>query len=262
MTEVTRHAPGSFSWAELATTDTKGAKAFYTALFGWSYTDGPMGPGPEDVYTRLQLGGKDVGALYPMMKEQRAEGAPPFWLPYVTVDNADEAARRTRDLGGKVCADPFDVMDYGRMGILQDPTGGTLAVWQPGTHSGAQRVGEPGAICWLELSTNDAEKAGRFYSGVFGWGLKPDPQYTEITRAGTPMGGIMPMPPEMRGVPPHWSVYFMVADCDASADKAKSLGGTVGFGPKDIEKVGRFAVIQDPQGASFCIFQPSDGVRS
>ena len=257
MTEVTRHPPGSFSWAELASTDTKAAKAFYTALFGWTFVDGPMGPGPEDIYTRLQLGGKDVGALYPMMQEQRAQGAPPFWLAYVTVANADEAAERTRDLGGKVCADPFDVMDYGRMAILQDPTGATLAVWQPGTHSGAERVGEPGAICWLELSTNDAEKAGRFYTGVFDWGLKPDPEYSEITRGGTPIGGIMTMPPEMRGVPPHWSVYFMVTSCDASADRAKSLGGAVLFGPKDIEKVGRFAVIQDPQGASFSIFQPA-----
>lgn len=257
MTEVTRHSPGSFSWAELATTDTKGAKAFYTALFGWTCTDGPMGPGPEDIYTRLQLGGKDVGALYPMMKEQRALGAPSFWLAYVTVESADAAAKKTRELGGKVCADPFDVMDYGRMAILQDPTGAMLAVWQPGTHNGAQVVGEPGAICWLELSTNDVEKAGRFYTGVLGWGLKPDPQYAEITLGGTPIGGIMSMPPEMRGVPPHWGVYFMVKGCDAAADKAKSLGGTVCFGPKDIEKVGRFAVIQDPQGASFSIFQPA-----
>jgi predicted enzyme related to lactoylglutathione lyase len=257
MTEVKRHAPGSFSWAELATTDTKAAKAFYAALFGWSYTDGPMGPGPEDVYTRLQLGGKDVGALYPMMKEQRAQGAPPFWLAYVTVDDADTAAKRTRDFGGKVCADPFDVMDYGRMAIIQDPTGATLAIWQPGTHGGAERVGEPGAICWLELSTSDVEKAGRFYACVFGWTIKPDPEYSEILRAGTPIGGIMPMAQEMRGVPPHWGIYFMVTSCDASAEKAKSLGGTVCFGPKDIEKVGRFAVVQDPQGASFSIFQPA-----
>lgn len=255
MTEVTRHPHGSFSWAELATSDTRGAKAFYTALFGWTFMDGPMGPGPDDVYTRLQLSGKDVGALYPMMKEQRAQGAPPFWLAYVTVGSADEAAKKTRDLGGKVCADPFDVMDYGRMAILQDPTGATLAVWQPGTHGGAERVGEPGAICWLELSTNDVEKAGRFYTGVFGWTLKSDPQYGEILREGTPIGGIMPMPPEMRGVPPHWGIYFMVTNCDAAAEKAKSIGGRVAFGPKDIEKVGRFAVIQDPQGATFSIFQ-------
>jgi predicted enzyme related to lactoylglutathione lyase len=240
MTEVTRHPHGSFSWAELATTDTTGAKDFYTALFGWTFTDGPMGPGPEDVYTRLQLEGKDVGALYPMMKEQRAQGAPPFWLAYVTVGSADEAAKKTRDLGGKVCADPFDVMDYGRMAILQDPTGATLAVWQAGTHCGAER---------------DAEKAGRFYTGVFGWTLKPDPQYSEILREGTPIGGIMPTPPEMRGVPPHWGIYFMVKSCDASAQKAKSLGGSVQFGPQDIARVGRFAVIRDPQGATFSIFQ-------
>ena len=49
MTEVTRHDPGSFSWTELATNDTRAAKSFYTALFGWTVTDGPMGPGAEDV---------------------------------------------------------------------------------------------------------------------------------------------------------------------------------------------------------------------
>ena len=259
MTEVTRHEPGSFSWAELATTDAKGAKAFYTALFGWTFTDGPMGPGPDDVYTRLQLRGKDVGALYPMMQDQQSQGVPPFWLCYVTVASADEAAKKTKALGGKVCAEPFDVMDYGRMAILQDPAGATLAVWQAGTHAGAERVGEPGAICWLELATSDVVKARAFYTGIFGWGMKeptdPGMPYTEIQRGGQSIGGIYPKGPEMAQVPPNWSVYFQVADCEASASKAKSLGGTLVVPPKEIPKVGRFAVIQDPQGATFSIFQ-------
>ncbi len=261
MTEVTRHEPGSFSWAELATTDTKGAKAFYASLFGWTFTDGPMGPGPEDVYTRLQSGGKDVGALYRMMKEVEAQGAPPFWLCYVTVESADEAAAKSKALGGRVIAEPFDVQDYGRMAILQDTSGATLAVWQAGTHIGAQRVNEPSAFCWLELATRDGAGAKDFYSSLFGWGLKestdPGTDYTELELKGRSIGGILPIRPEMGVMPPSWGLYWQVADCDASAAKAKSLGGRVFFGPKDIPKVGRFAVVQDPQGATFSIFQPA-----
>jgi hypothetical protein len=261
MTEVTRHEPGSFSWAELATTDTKAAKAFYASLFGWTFTDGPKGPGPEDVYTRLQSGGKDVGALYRMMKEVEAQGAPPFWLCYVTVASADEAAGKAKALGGRVIAGPFDVQDYGRMAILQDPTGGTVAVWQPGTHIGARRVNEPGAFCWLELATRDTGGAKAFYSGLFGWGMKdptdPGMDYTEILLAGRSMGGILAIGPDMGAMPPNWGLYWQVANCDACVAKAKSLGAKICVEPHDLPKVGRFAVIQDPQGATFSIFQPA-----
>jgi uncharacterized protein len=59
----------------------------------------------------------------------------------------------------------------------------------------------------------------------------------------------------MEGVPPHWAVYFAVDDCDAAAEKAKGLGATLRMPPTDIPNVGRFAVIQDPQGAFFSIFK-------
>ena len=58
----TEHAPGSFCWIELATTDGPGAKKFYGEIFGWEAQDNPMGP--DMVYTMLKLNGKDVGALY------------------------------------------------------------------------------------------------------------------------------------------------------------------------------------------------------
>ncbi len=256
MTEVTRHEPGSFSWVELATSDPAAAKSFYSALFGWTPVDSPMGPGPEDVYTRFQLGGKDVGALYKMMKEQAAQGVPPNWLCYVTVASADEAAAKAKALGATVLAEPFDVVEYGRMAMLQDPEGAVFAIWQAKQHTGIQRVGEPGTPCWCELSTRDAAKASAFYSGLFGWMVKTtDPRYYEIVRGGVPIGGIMPLPAQMQGVPPHWGVYFQVADCDGTVAKAKSLGGKICFGPETMEKVGRFAAIQDPQGAAFSVIQ-------
>jgi predicted enzyme related to lactoylglutathione lyase len=256
MPEVTRHEPGSFTWAELATSDPKAARSFYGPLFGWTFADSPMGPGPEDVYTRLQLSGKDVGALYKLMKDQAEQGVPPNWMCYVTVVSADEAARKAASLGATVLAGPFDVQDSGRMAVIRDPEGAVLAVWQAGTHTGVQRIGEPGTMCWCELSTRKASAAGEFYTGLFGWGLKTgDPAYWEILRGGESIGGIMPMPPEMAGVPPHWGIYFQVADCDATVAKAKSLGGKVLFGPHDIEKVGRFAIVQDPQGAAFSVIR-------
>lgn len=254
MTDVTRHEPGSFSWAELATSDPAAAKKFYTSLFGWSVVDNPMG---EDmVYTRLQLAGKDVAALYKQMKDQAEMGIPPNWMCYVTVQSADETAKKVKSLGGNVMAEPFDVMDYGRMAVVQDPEGAVLSLWQPMTHTGVQKIDEPGALCWCELSTRDAAKAEKFYGGLFGWGFKTnDPQYHEITRGGTSIGGIRPLGPEMQGVPAHWGIYFQVSDCDASAAKAKSAGGKLCFGPMDVEKVGRFAAIQDPQGAAFSVIQ-------
>jgi hypothetical protein len=256
MTEVTRHEPGSFCWMELATSDTAAAKSFYTALFGWSTEDTPMGPGPQDIYTRLQLSGKDVGALYKMMKEQEAQGVPPNWLCYVSVESADDAARKAKSLGATVLAEPFDVSDYGRMAMLQDPEGAVFAVWQPKTHSGIQRVGEVGAPCWCELSSRNAAAAGSFYTSLFGWSLKTgDPAYLEISRGSEPIGGILTMAPEMAGVPPHWGVYFQVADTDATAQKTKALGGEICFGPHDIANVGRFAALQDPQGAAFSVIK-------
>lgn len=253
MTQVTRHEPGSFCWPELATTDPAGAKKFYAGLFGWTANDQPAGP--DVVYSILQLGGRDAGALYELEKAQQERGVPPHWNTYVSVESADEAAKNAKELGATVIAGPFDVMEAGRMAILQDPTGAVFCVWQAGTNIGARVINEPGALCWCELDTNDTESAGRFYTKLFGWAAKESPQYTEFRRDGTPIGGMMRIPKEWGDVPPNWLPYFAVADCDATAAKAKDLGGSVTVPPTDIPNVGPFAVLQDPQGAVFAIYR-------
>jgi uncharacterized protein len=260
MAEVKRHNHGSFSWAELATTDPAAAKKFYTSLFGWGVEESPFGSGPEDIYTRLQHTKKDVGALYPMRPEQRSQGVPPNWLPYVTVNSVDEIAKKAKGLEGKVCMEPLDVMTYGRMAIVQDPGGAALALWQAREHIGAQQINEPGAFCWMELLTRDTAAAGKFYEGLLGWKAKPssfDGSYTEFWQGEAPIGGMMAIRPEWGEVPPHWTVYWQVDDVDASTAKAKSLGAKVLAGPQDIPTVGRFTSLQDPQGAAFSIFKPA-----
>jgi len=126
MSTTATHAPGTFSWADLGTPDPAAAKRFYTGLFGWTFEDRPISDG--EYYTIFDVGGKSVAALYNQMADQRAAGIPPHWLSYVSVESADQAASRAAELGGTVLAPAFDVMEAGRMAVVQDPTGGVLAV--------------------------------------------------------------------------------------------------------------------------------------
>ena len=252
MTEITKHEPGAFSWAELATSDAAGAKTFYTKLFGWSFNDSPAGP--DMVYTTLQKNGRAVGALYQIRPDQK--GMPPNWSAYFTVASADRATARAAELGAKTLMAPFDVMEYGRMSVLQDPQGAVFSVWEPRKHIGAEVVNEAGAPCWVELQTNDPAAAEKFYTGLFPWTAKKGGDYTEWQLGGQSIGGMMKIAPEWGPVPPHWLVYFMVDDVDGSVAKAGGLGAAPIVPPMDIPNTGRFSVLKDPQGAVFAVFQP------
>ena len=248
MTEMTKYDPGMFCWIELTTSDGAAAKAFYSSLFGWKANEIPMGPG-EPPYVMLEKNGKQVGALYENRK------APTNWLSYVAVESADDSAKTAKDLDANLIAEPFDVMDVGRMAVVQDPQGAIFALWQAKQHIGAGVRDEVNTLCWNELMTTDIEAARTFYQSLFDWTLKISPGYTEAHVGERAVGGLMQIAPEMEGMPPHWQPYFAVDDCDGTLRKAQSLGVKNHFGPMDIDKVGRFAVIEDPQGATFAVIQ-------
>ena len=260
MPDYTSHPPGTFSWPELSTSDQKAGVAFYRSLFGWDVNEQPAGP--NETYSMFQIRGKTVGAAAGQRPEERQQGVPPHWNSYVTVSNADEAVKRAQSLGGQVLAPAFDVMDVGRMAVLQDPTGAVFEVWEAKKHIGAQIMREPGALTWTELATNDTAGAKKFYTSLFGWKEKTSDgggmTYTEFSVGDTPQAGMMAMTDEMKAqhVPPNWLPYFQVVDCDATANKAKELGGSLIVPPTDIPNTGRFSVIRDPQGAVFAVYKP------
>jgi predicted enzyme related to lactoylglutathione lyase len=97
--EVSNHAPGTFSWPELATTDQKAGAAFYRTLFGWDINEQPIGP--AETYTMFQLRGKPVAAAYTMRPEEKQTGAPPHWNNYVTVASADESVQKAQSRGAQ-----------------------------------------------------------------------------------------------------------------------------------------------------------------
>ena len=254
MAQRTQYTHGTFCWSDLSTPDQDGAKTFYTALFGWEVFDAPVGDGA--VYSMMLIDGQQVAAISPQPEQQRQMGAPPMWNSYVKVDSADEALARAKELGASVHADAFDVMEAGRMGVIQDPQGAYFEVWEPGQHTGAGLVNAAGALSWNELSTSDIEGASQFYGKLFGWEITPlegmPMPYSVIKNADDHSnGGIMPLMGE--GIPPNWLVYFGTDDLDASVAKSTELGGQTVSGPMDIG-MGQIAVIQDPQGAVFALY--------
>jgi uncharacterized protein len=249
MGERTEHAPGTFSWADLSTTDTDGAKAFYTSLFGWDAEDSPIPEG--GVYTMLLKGGKPVAAL-----SAAREGQPSAWNTYVTVESADDTAAAAGERGGTVVMEAFDVMDVGRMAVVQDPTGAFFAVWEPHASIGAERVNEPGALTLTQLNTSNPERAQEFYADVFGWRFEPvegsDVPYWGIYNGDRVNAGMMPLAAEM-GAPSHWLAYFGSESVDDDAGRIGELGGSV-MVPAMSVPGGRILVAADPQGGVFALF--------
>ncbi len=258
MPTATAHVVGTFNWPELASTDPAAAKKFYSALFGWEIHDQPMGP--DQMYTIFKVRGLDVASLYALEPKMQQAGVPPHWGTYISVENADASAEQAKALGGTVVMGPFDVMDHGRMAAITDPQGATFCVWQPKTHHGIQLMREPGALGWTQLNAKHAAQAKAFYTALIGWQVQESPMqaelggghYTTWLNADGPAGGMMQMPPDAPA-PSHWLPYFCVADVDAAHAKASSLGALTYVPPMDIPDTGRFAVIADPQGATFAI---------
>lgn len=245
------YEPGTFCWLDLSTGDAAGAKAFYGELLGWEFEDTQIPGG--GVYVMCQVGGDEVAAIV------QHEGQPPHWNNYVSVASADEAATRAKRLGAHVIAEPFDVMEAGRMTVFADPTGAVLCAYEPKNHIGAGRVNDPGCLAWNDLLTRDARGAVGFYGDLFGWeteamGDVDEPDYFVLQNAGRSNGGIMPMSEAHGDAPPHWLPYFTVAGTDAAAETARSLGGSVMLPPTDVG-AGRITILADPQGAHFAVFE-------
>src|SRR5512132_1585894 len=252
MGERRGYEPGTFCWVDLATTDQEGAKSFYSGLFGWEAEDMPAGEGV--VYSMQRLRGKYVAAIAPQPEQQREAGVPPAWNNYVWVESADAAANRAGELGATVHAPPCDVLEAGRMAVIQDPQGAFFMVWQPNQHRGAELVNEPGALCWNELASPDMDASAAFYRELFGWTIQPfegsERPYLVITNGDHGNGGIRPA---MEGEPPNWSAYFATDDLDASLAKVAELGGSPIMDPIDIQ-IAKIGPVQDPQGAVFALY--------
>jgi hypothetical protein len=254
MKVVTQYPDGVFSWIDLMTTDVAGAKAFYGGLFGWDFDDRPIDGG--GVYTMAQIDGKSVAGMGEMNPDMKAQGMPSAWTSYINHSDIDAVAAKVTAAGGTLIMPPMDVMEEGRMAMFMDPAGAVVGVWQPKKHIGAQLVNMPNTLVWNELQTRDSEGAKAFFGAVLGWTYDTDPNgYILCQVDGRAQAGMMQMDESWGDVPNNWSVYMMVADLAASVAKVQELGGNILVPPMAAGEMGKFSVVQDPQGGAFTIMQ-------
>lgn len=114
-----------------------------------------------------------------------------------------------------------------------------------------------GLPCWYELATPDLTAAASFYGATLGWTVAdsgtPGMQYHIASMGKVGVAGMMQAEP---GQPQAWGIYFAVDDVDATTAAATGKGAKVMVPPTDIPGTGRFAILIDPQGATFSILQP------
>jgi len=122
-----------------------------------------------------------------------------------------------------------------------------------------EKLMKHGAFSWFELMTSDVQSAKEFYSKLLGWTTQEMPMqdstYTVVEVDGEAVGGIMSLPSSPEGMPPVWGIYITVKNIDDTVKTAVELGGKIFVEPQNIPDVGRFSVIQDPQGAYFAVME-------
>ena len=240
---------GEFCWINVLTPEPKAARDFFRKLLGWQYSMIPA------IGHRIRVDGHDIGGLFDLDSPQTPKGTPPHIGVMVKVDDADAIAANVAQLGGRALP-PFDILFQGRMAVCFDVNGANFHVWQPkagpGTDVDSSSVGAPS---WFETVTTDVARARAFYGSLFGWTAETmdmdEFQYTTFKQGDDHVAGMMPIVPAMGDVPPHWAVYFTVADADATARLATELGATLVVPPTDVPNVGRCCGIRSPQGVVF-----------
>jgi uncharacterized protein len=250
---------GTPCWADVAVDDVDAASDFYTAVMGWAVEETPAAAGG---YRMARIRDRVVAGIGPRMRDDQ----PVAWTAYLATDDVDDTAAAVTGAGGTVFQPPFDVLDAGRMAIAADSTGAVFGLWQPRSHIGYERVNEPGAVCWNEVHTRDAERATAFYADVFGYRYDVFGDPAEPYAAAkldesdpAPVAGVFAPPTGLpEGVPGYWLTWFGVADTDRTTAAVAERGGAVLMGPFD-SPFGRSAIVTGPQGEMFGVIAvPAD----
>jgi len=241
-------------WYELITGDVATAKAFYSAIVGWTTSEFPSPDGGMP-YTIWNADGVGVGGLLEMADAP----AGPGWFGYFHVADVEAKVAANRAAGGATHFGPIDVANVGRIALIADPQGVPLYLMTPDPAMGDQdstafSTTLPMRCAWNELTTLDTTTALPFYGDLLGlvstesMSMGPMGDYLFLEVGETQIGAMMNRSaPEQ---PVKWTFYFRVADVDTAAEQVAAAGGTIIMGPMEVPGGERIVIALDPTGAS------------
>jgi len=229
--------PGKFVWGDLISQDVEASKAFYGALFDWTFTTNGR-------YTTVMNRGVPIAGIVKARDESRGTE----WIGNLSVSDVDRATERFGERGGLVEREPVDAPDRGRIALVSSKGGAALLLVRASGGDPADADPVVGGWLWWELWTHDVEGAMDGLVEVAGYqretvDLRDEP-YRVLRDAKARRAGIMEAPPEVH---PTWLPYFRVNDVDASVKQAVALGARL------VHQAERSAILVDPNRAEFAV---------
>ena len=255
---------GKVIWHDLISEDLEAAKTFYGGLFGWTFEEATARGGYNyvvaksgDVYVAglLEFDSPNDGNSYSR------------WLPYVSVDDVDEAVMRATSAGGSVAA-PAREVSIGRVAAIVDPQGAVMGLIRSdiGDPDDKTTAPGPGRPVWSELLASNSGDAAAFYSALAGYDVKTgvyrERDYAVLQSGGATRAGIVERPSE--NVKTDWLTFYGVNDPVAAAERAAALGGEILLPASKNLRNGTVSVVTDPSGAILVLqkWTASEGGRS
>jgi predicted enzyme related to lactoylglutathione lyase len=242
---------GTVAWFDLLTEDAGSVLDFYSELFGWEIVQ------HSDTHWVVVHKGRPMAGISQIPNEDEASSEA-FWLAGIVVDDVDEAVDRAKKNGAEVHIEPRDAKGYARIAVITDPEGVPVMLLDPFQSLGG--VKGNGTWVWAELWSRDPGKAAKFYAKVVGFqrdttqvGGAP---YDAFKTEGEFRAGLVKTPDPK--LDPAWAPYILVDDLEATLAKATKLGGTIYVKPTDFRSRGSVALIADPGGAAFFLYQRND----
>ena len=247
-----RYDHGVFCWNELVTANPQDAAPFYGDVLGWTFVEGRGGDGLTCVY-------KDAPVA--ALRRPRAE-EPAGWTPMIHVDDVDAIVGLAEGLGARMEGPVADRGQEGRHGVMVDPGGARVGLWQAGGFAGAGLFREPSAPFWNEMVTRDYERVKDFYHKLFGWEYENVSEPVRLSRCrlhGADFANILDMtsvPAMPPGLSPKWGTYFAVESCEATRQRVTKAGGMVML-DGEID-TGKWLFIKDTVEGAFTVMELKD----
>ena len=246
-----KHQYGKFVWYDLATSDVETAKAFYGPLFGWTFSDLSEA---HPRYTVIENGNHRIGGMF-RDNDPQGEAEAALWIGSISVPDVERATQQTREAGGVVHDEPYELLDRGWTSLVSDPQGAIVALLRASGGDPPDREPSPGDFAWVELWTPDLAGSLAFYVslGYTAGGLRVygDEPYRVLKVADEPQAGVVELERDDAGA--GWLPYVAVADLAATLGKVVELGGQVVVDPDPEFAEGKAAVIVDPAGAALAV---------